>query len=84
MEALTRELANDLAPFGIRVNAVSPGEVETSILSPDTATLVERSDPMKRLGTIAEVAEVIFFLCSEAASYVTGAEIPVDRGQHVR
>ena len=82
--ALTRELANDLAPFGIRVNAVSPGEVETSILSPGTETLVERSVPMKRLGTIDEVADVIYFLCSEAASYVTGTDIPVDGGQQVR
>lgn len=82
--ALTRELANEFAPFGIRVNAVSPGEVATSILSPGTEDIVERAVPMKRLGTIGEVAEVIFFLCSEAASYVTGAEIPIDGGQQVR
>ena len=82
--ALTRELANEFAPLGIRVNAVSPGEVATSILSPGTEALVESSVPMKRLGTIGEVAEVIFFLCSEAASYVTGAEIPIDGGQQVR
>ena len=84
LEALTRELANDLAPLGIRVNAVSPGEVKTSILSPGTAELVEGSVPMKRLGTVEEVAEVIYFLCSEAASYVTGVDIPVDGGQQVR
>jgi NAD(P)-dependent dehydrogenase (short-subunit alcohol dehydrogenase family) len=82
--ALTRELANEFAPFGIRVNAVSPGEVATSILSPGTEAIVESAVPMRRLGTIGEVAEVIFFLCSEAASYVTGAEIPIDGGQQVR
>ncbi len=84
LAALTREMANDYAAFGIRVNAVSPGEVATSILSPGTDAIVERSVPMKRLGTTAEVAEVIYFLCSEAASYVNGAEIPIDGGQHVR
>jgi NAD(P)-dependent dehydrogenase (short-subunit alcohol dehydrogenase family) len=84
LAALTREMGNEFAAFGIRVNAVSPGEVATSILSPGTDAIVERSVPMKRLGTTGEVAEVIYFLCSEAASYVTGAEIPVDGGQEVR
>ncbi|MFI5341981.1 MAG: SDR family NAD(P)-dependent oxidoreductase [Candidatus Methylomirabilales bacterium] len=84
LAALTREMANDFSAFGIRVNAVSPGEVTTSILSPGTDAIVERWVPMKRLGTTGEVAEVIYFLCSEAASYVNGAEIPVDGGQQVR
>ncbi len=84
LTALTRELASEFAPVGIRVNAVSPGEVATAILSPGTEAIVERAVPMRRLGTIGEVAEVIFFLCSEGASYVTGADIPIDGGQHVR
>ena len=84
LAALTKEMANEFAASGIRVNAVSPGEVATSILSPGTDAIVEHSVPMKRLGTTGEVAEVIYFLCSEAASYVTGADIPVDGGQQVR
>jgi NAD(P)-dependent dehydrogenase (short-subunit alcohol dehydrogenase family) len=80
--ALTRELAADLAPLGIRVNAVCPGEINTAILSPGTDQLVSRI-PMRRLGSPTEVAAVIFYLCSAQASYVTGAEIPVNGGQDV-
>ena len=82
LAALTRELAADLAPDGIRVNAVCPGEINTAILSPGTERLVERI-PMRRLGSPEEVAAAIFYLCSEQASYVTGAEIPVNGGQDV-
>jgi NAD(P)-dependent dehydrogenase (short-subunit alcohol dehydrogenase family) len=79
---LTRELAADLAGLGIRVNAVCPGEINTAILSPGTDQLVSRI-PMKRLGSPAEVAAAIYYLCSPQASYVTGAEIPVNGGQDV-
>jgi NAD(P)-dependent dehydrogenase (short-subunit alcohol dehydrogenase family) len=79
---LTRELAADLAPMGIRVNAVCPGEINTAILSPGTDQLVSRI-PMRRLGSPTEVAAVVFYLCSAQASYVTGAEIPVNGGQDV-
>jgi NAD(P)-dependent dehydrogenase (short-subunit alcohol dehydrogenase family) len=79
---LTRELAADLAGLGIRVNAVCPGEINTAILSPGTDQLVSRI-PMRRLGSPAEVAAVIYYLCSPQASYVTGAEIPVNGGQDV-
>jgi NAD(P)-dependent dehydrogenase (short-subunit alcohol dehydrogenase family) len=78
---LTRELAADLAPMGIRVNAVCPGEINTAILSPGTDQLVSRI-PMRRLGSPTEVAAVVFYLCTQA-SYVTGAEIPVNGGQDV-
>jgi NAD(P)-dependent dehydrogenase (short-subunit alcohol dehydrogenase family) len=80
--ALTRELAADLAPLGIRVNAVCPGEINTAILSPGTDQLVSRI-PMKRLGSPTEVAAVVYYLCGPEASYVTGAEIPVNGGQDV-
>lgn len=83
LSALTRELAFELAESGVRVNAVSPGEIATSILSPGTDALVERHVPMKRLGSPAEVAEVVTFLCSDKASYVNGAEIPINGGQHL-
>ena len=82
LTALTRELAADLAHLGIRANAVCPGEINTAILSPGTDAIVERI-PLKRLGSPDEVAAAIFYLCSEEASYITGAEIPVNGGQDV-
>lgn len=82
LTGLTRELAADMAHLGVRVNAVCPGEINTAILSPGTEALVERI-PMKRLGSPEEVAAVIYYLCSDQASYVTGAEIPVNGGQDV-
>lgn len=82
LSGLTRELTADLAHLGIRVNAVCPGEINTAILSPGTDKLVERI-PMKRLGSPEEVAAIIYYLCSDNASYVTGAEIPVNGGQDV-
>jgi NAD(P)-dependent dehydrogenase (short-subunit alcohol dehydrogenase family) len=82
LKALTREMAHDFGPLGVRVNAIAPGEVETSILSPGTEKIVEGL-PLRRLGQPAEVADVIWFLCSDASSYVTGTEIEVNAGQHV-
>ena len=83
LAALTREMANDMAPLGVRVNAIAPGEIDTDILSPGTPQIVENQIPMRRLGTVDEVADLIEFLCSEKASYITGAEIPIDGGQQV-
>jgi NAD(P)-dependent dehydrogenase (short-subunit alcohol dehydrogenase family) len=83
LAALTRELASELAPRGIRTNAIAPGEIDTAILSPGTADLVAREVPMRRLGSTREVAETIYFLCSDASSYINGSEIYIDGGQHV-
>jgi NAD(P)-dependent dehydrogenase (short-subunit alcohol dehydrogenase family) len=82
LTALTRELAADLAHLGVRANAVCPGEINTAILSPGTQDLVERI-PLRRLGSPDEVSAIIYFLCGDAASYITGAEIPVNGGQDV-
>ena len=82
LKALTREMAHDFGPLGVRVNAIAPGEIETSILSPGTEKIVETL-PLRRLGQPAEVAEVIWFLCTDQSSYVTGTEIEVNAGQHV-
>lgn len=82
LRALTREMAHDFGPLGVRVNAIAPGEVETSILSPGTEKIVEIL-PLRRLGQPIEIADVIFFLCSNQSSYVTGTEIEVNAGQHV-
>ncbi|APO50663.1 NAD(P)-dependent dehydrogenase (short-subunit alcohol dehydrogenase family) [Bradyrhizobium huanghuaihaiense] len=83
LASLTRELAHDYAPHGIRVNAIAPGEIRTDMLSPDAEARVVASIPLRRVGTPDEVAKVIFFLCSDAASYVTGAEVPINGGQHL-
>lgn len=83
LAALTREMASEFAPRGVRVNAISPGEIDTSILSPGTREFADREVPMRRLGRPNEVASAIFYLCSEAASYVNGAELHVNGGQHV-
>ncbi|PWE81666.1 oxidoreductase [Bradyrhizobium sp. SUTN9-2] len=83
LASLTRELAYDYAPHGIRVNAIAPGEIKTDMLSPDTEARLVPSIPLRRVGTPDEVAKVIFFLCSDAASYVTGAEVPINGGQHL-
>jgi len=82
LAALTREMAHDFGPLVVRVNAIAPGEIETSILSPGTEKIVEKL-PLRRLGQPGEVADVIWFLCSDASSYVTGTEIEVNAGQHV-
>lgn len=82
LAALTREMAHDFGPLGVRVNAIAPGEVETSILSPGTDKIVEQL-PMRRLGQPREVADVIWFLCSDQSSYISGTEIEVNGAQHV-
>ena len=83
LACLTREMAHDFAPHGIRVNAISPGEIRTDILSPDIEARLAPMIPMRRIGTPDEVANVVFFLCSDAASYVTGEEIQINGGQHL-
>ncbi|NTG75788.1 SDR family oxidoreductase [Agrobacterium rhizogenes] len=83
LAALTREIAHEFGPHGVRANAIAPGEIATSILSPGTDLLVETNVPMKRLGTPREVAETIHFLCSDTSAYINGAEIHINGGQHV-
>ena len=82
LAGLTREMAHDFGPHGIRVNAIAPGEIETAILSPGTDKLVEEI-PMRRLGKPEEVARTIYYLCTAESSYVTGVEIEINGGQHV-
>lgn len=82
LAALTREMAHDFGPLGVRVNAIAPGEVETAILSPGTEKIVE-TIPLRRLGQTKEVAEAIWFLCNAQSSYITGTEIQINGGQHV-
>jgi len=82
LAALTREMAQDFGRLGVRVNAISPGEIETSILSPGTEKIIPQI-PLLRLGKPEEVAKAIYFLCTDASSYVSGAELHINGGQHV-
>ena len=82
LASLTREMAADFGPLGVRVNAIAPGEIDTAILSPGTEGMIE-DIPLRRLGAPGEVAELIFFLCNAPSSYISGAEIHVNGGQHV-
>ena len=82
LAALTREMASDFGPRGVRVNAIAPGEIATDMLSPGSEQIAE-SLALRRLGRPEEVASLIYFLCSDASSYITGSEIHVNGGQHV-
>jgi NAD(P)-dependent dehydrogenase (short-subunit alcohol dehydrogenase family) len=83
LASLTREMASDFGRHGVRVNAIAPGEIDTAILSPGTQDIVDQQIPLHRLGTPDEVAKIIYVLCTETSSYVNGAEIHINGGQHV-
>ena len=82
---LTKSLAEVYAPDGIRVNSIAPGWIDTPLLTPlkeDAATrdrLLSRT-PMARFGDPEEIGQVVAFLASDAASFITGAVLPVDGG----
>ncbi|MEK9660425.1 MAG: SDR family NAD(P)-dependent oxidoreductase [Alphaproteobacteria bacterium] len=82
LRGLTRSAAMTLAPFNIRVNAVHPGLVDTPLVAdvPDFRVAMAAVTPLDRAASPEEIAEVAVFLCSDAASYITAADIPVDGG----
>jgi len=89
VNTLTRGLAKELALYGIRVNSVSPGPIETPIFNKmgmtgeeidHMATAISQMVPLKRFGSADEVASVVSYLASDKASYVTGAQYYVDGG----
>jgi NAD(P)-dependent dehydrogenase (short-subunit alcohol dehydrogenase family) len=89
IEALTRAMALDLAPYNVRVNAVSPGLVETKAMLagfPTEALInsVRQHIPSNRFGEPEELAQAILFLASKEASYINGVVLPVDSGLSVR
>jgi NAD(P)-dependent dehydrogenase (short-subunit alcohol dehydrogenase family) len=80
MVSFTRSLAKELAPFGIRVNAIAPGLITTDMGGTAGATLPDLRIPLGREGTPEEVAAVVVFLASDEASYVTGANLNLSGG----
>jgi len=81
--AFTKSIAADLANFGINVNCVAPGFIDTEMtttLSDEVKVQISNKIPLKRLGTADEVAGVVAFLASDAATYITGSTIHVNGG----
>jgi 3-oxoacyl-[acyl-carrier protein] reductase len=84
INALTRSLAVELAPFDVLVNAVAPGYVNTDLTRqnnpPHELEIIAQSIPIQRLAEPAEIAELVAFLCSERNTYITGQTILIDGG----
>jgi NAD(P)-dependent dehydrogenase (short-subunit alcohol dehydrogenase family) len=86
---LTVELASELGPHGIRVNAIAPGFIFSAMTQkaldsdPERKAKVMGRTPMGRMGQAEEVAAAAVFLCSDAASFVTGVNLPVDGGNSI-
>lgn len=80
LETMTKALARELAAQNIRVNAIAPGVIDTPMhdgITEDRRTHLQNTLPMGRMGTAAEVAATVVWLASDAASYVSGAVLPV-------
>jgi NAD(P)-dependent dehydrogenase (short-subunit alcohol dehydrogenase family) len=80
VEAMTRALALDLAPYGIRVNAVAPGAIDVGGLNEEERASRGETIPLGRMGTPEDIAGAVVFLASDDARYVTGVAISVDGG----
>jgi NAD(P)-dependent dehydrogenase (short-subunit alcohol dehydrogenase family) len=85
IDAATRSLASELGPQGIRVNSVAPGVVDTDMWArnkaiPGVVEMVEAQTPLRRWSTAEDVADVVVFLASDAARFITGETICVDGG----
>lgn len=84
VSTMTKGLAKEFAPFGIRINAVSPGTIDTNyhrnFSNDQMLSAIKAATPMGRLGTAEEVADVILFLCSDEARFIQGQVIEVNGG----
>ncbi len=81
LRGLTQAAAAELAPAGIRVNAVFPGPIATPMLDADTQARLAASAAFGRIGEPSEVADAVAFLVSSQASFITGSELVIDGGQ---
>ena len=83
---MTRGLAKELGPKGIRVNAISPGMINTTFhntfTKPEVREKVAASTPLRREGDPAEVADLVLYLASDSASFITGASIEINGGTY--
>ena len=89
VEGLTKAAALEVAESGVRVNVVAPGPIETGMLNRFTGTAEKKAAlvagvPVKRVGTPEEIAQIILFVASDKASFITGASIAVDGGKLAR
>ncbi len=75
-------MAVEFAELDVRVNAVAPGEIATEMISEEYEALIPRI-PLNRMGTVEEVASVVYRLCDDDFGYVTGTEVFVTGGQHL-
>ncbi len=81
---LTKVAALDYADHGIRVNVVAPGPIRTyhiEAAGEQAMRAAAMSTPMRRMGTAAEVAQAVLWLCSDQSSFITGTVMPIDGGQ---
>jgi len=89
LEAITRNIALEFAPYGIKANCIQAGVTDTASLRliPDSQKLIAHTlkrNPNQRLTTPKDVANAVYLLCKDEASWITGTVIPVDGGEHLR
>lgn len=83
IQAMTKALAKEVGPSGIRVNCVAPGVIQTEMnkmLDAETLEILREETPLAQLGTVDHVADLVYFLCSEDAAFITGQIIGVNGG----
>lgn len=89
IEGMTRAMATELSPLGVRINCVAPGFIKTEMSAkaldadPERKNKVLSRTPMGKMGEPEDVAEAVYFFCSTASKYVTGVVMPVDGGNSI-